>query len=202
MCELRCPMKLTKLIRNGMSYNLQDHYAGERQRRKWDQFEAKPYDLDAFIRQQFALEEKDIRSFSPLALAYIGDGIYELVIRTVTVRQGSRQVNKLHRDTSRLVKAQAQSEMMKTLLPLLTEQEADIYRRGRNAKSFSVAKNASVGDYRRATGFEALMGYLYLQGDMERLSELVQAAVAQYVPKEHEGTQTRNLYETSGQEHA
>ncbi len=164
--------------------------------------EAKPYDLDAFIRQQFALEEKDIRSFSPLALAYIGDGIYELVIRTVTVRQGSRQVNKLHRDTSRLVKAQAQSEMMKTLLPLLTEQEADIYRRGRNAKSFSVAKNASVGDYRRATGFEALMGYLYLQGDMERLSELVQAAVAQYVPKEREGTQTRNLYETSGQEHA
>ena len=123
--------------------------------------EAKPYDLDAFIRQQFALEEKDIRSFSPLALAYIGDGIYELVIRTVTVRQGSRQVNKLHRDTGRLVKAQAQSEMMKTLLPLLTEQEADIYRRGRNAKSFSVAKNASVGDYRRATGFEALMGYLY-----------------------------------------
>ncbi len=164
--------------------------------------EAKPYDLDAFIRQQFALEEKDIRSFSPLALAYIGDGIYELVIRTVTVRQGSRQVNKLHRDTSRLVKAQAQSEMMKTLLPLLTEQEADIYRRGRNAKSFSVAKNASVGDYRRATGFEALMGYLYLQGDMERLSELVQAAVAQYVPKEREGTQTRNLYETPGQEHA
>ena len=75
--------------------------------------EAKPYDLDAFIRQQFALEEKDIRSFSPLALAYIGDGIYELVIRTVTVRQGSRQVNKLHRDTSRPVKAQAQSEMMK-----------------------------------------------------------------------------------------
>ena len=164
--------------------------------------EAKPYDVDAFIRQQFALEEKDIRSFSPLALAYIGDGIYELVIRTVTVRQGSRQVNKLHRDTSRLVKAQAQSEMMKTLLPLLTEQEADIYRRGRNAKSFSVAKNASVGDYRRATGFEALMGYLYLQGDMERLSELVQAAVAQYVPKEREGTQTRNLYETPGQEHA
>ena len=164
--------------------------------------EAKPYDLDAFIRQQFALEEIDIRSFSPLALAYIGDGIYELVIRTVTVRQGSRQVNKLHRDTSRLVKAQAQSEMMKTLLPLLTEQEADIYRRGRNAKSFSVAKHASVGDYRRATGFEALMGYLYLQGDMERLSELVQAAVAQYVPKEREGTQTRNLYETSGQEHA
>ncbi len=126
--------------------------------------EAKPYDLDAFIRQQFALEEKDIRSFSPLALAYIGDGIYELVIRTVTVRQGSRQVNKLHRDTSRLVKAQAQSEMMKTLLPLLTEQEADIYRRGRNAKSFSVAKNASVGDYRRATGFEALMGTCTCRG--------------------------------------
>ena len=149
-------------------------------------------DLDAAIRRQFRLGQPPPGSYSPLALAYIGDGIYELVIRTVTVRQGSRQVNKLHRDTSRLVKAQAQSEMMKTLLPLLTEQEADIYRRGRNAKSFSVAKNASVGDYRRATGFEALMGYLYLNGNIERLTELVKAAVTDYTPKEPAGTETRN----------
>ena len=156
--------------------------------------EAKPYDLDAFIRQQFALEEKDIRSFSPLALAYIGDGIYELVIRTVTVRQGSRQVNKLHRDTSRLVKAQAQSAMMETLLPLLTKEEDDIYHRGRNAKSFTVSKHATINDYRRATGFEALMGYLYLTGRMDRLMELVKKAVEGYTPNEHAGTEARNMY--------
>lgn len=152
------------------------------------------YDLDAYIRDFFQIEKQDIRSFSPLALAYIGDGIYELIIRTMTVRRGNRQVQKLHRDTSRLVKAQAQSAMMETLLPLLSKEEADIYRRGRNAKSYTTAKNASVNDYRRATGFEALMGYLYLQGDMERLMELVQAALKQYQPAEHEGTQTRNLY--------
>ena len=73
-------------------------------------------DLDAYIRSYYQIEKKDIRSYSPLALAYIGDGIYELVIRTMMVRQGNRQVQKLHRDTSRLVKAQAQSEMMETLL--------------------------------------------------------------------------------------
>lgn len=150
-------------------------------------------DLDAYIRSYFQIEKKDIRSYSPLALAYIGDGIYELVIRTMMVRQGNRQVQKLHRDTSRLVKAQAQSEMMETLLPLLSKEEADIYRRGRNAKSFTTAKNASVNDYRRATGFEALMGYLYLQGEMERLMDLVKAAAEQYQPAEHAGTETRNL---------
>lgn len=154
------------------------------------------YDMDAYIREQFQLKKEDIRSFSPLVLAYIGDGIYELVMRTVMVRQGNRQVKKLHRDTSRFVKAQAQSEMMEILLPLLSEEEADIYRRGRNAKSFTTAKNASVNDYRRATGFEALMGYLYLQGEMERLMALVKEAVKHYTPKEHEGTETRNLYET------
>ena len=148
-------------------------------------------DLDAYIRSYYQIEKKDIRSYSPLALAYIGDGIYELVIRTMMVRQGNRQVQKLHRDTSRLVKAQAQSEMMETLL--LSKEEADIYRRGRNAKSFTTAKNASVNDYRRATGFEALMGYLYLQGEMERLMDLVKAAAEQYQPAEHAGTETRNL---------
>jgi len=150
------------------------------------------YDLDAYIRQQFQLKAQDMRTYSPLVLAYIGDGIYELVIRTVTVGQGNRQVNKLHRQTSRFVKAQAQSAMMETLLPLLDEEEVQVYKRGRNAKSYTTAKNASVNDYRRATGFEALMGYLYLQGNMGRLLELVKAALEHYTPDERIGEQTRN----------
>lgn len=148
--------------------------------------------FDAYIRERFGIAGADIRSYSPLTLAYIGDCIYELVIRTVTVRSGNKQVNKLHRETSRFVKAQAQSEMAQALQPLLTEEEADIYRRGRNAKSFSVAKNASVGDYRRATGFEALLGYLYLQGKTGRLLTLIKTAVEGYTPDENEGAETRN----------
>lgn len=152
------------------------------------------YSLDAYIRQQFGAAQHDIRTYSPLALAYIGDGVYELIIRTVVVEKGNKQVNKMHQETSRLVKAQAQAAMMGTLLPLLTEEEAAVYRRGRNAKSYTTAKNASVGDYRKATGFEALMGYLYLKGDMQRLLELVKEAVSHYIPNEHEGTETRNIY--------
>lgn len=150
------------------------------------------YDLGAYIRQQFALDKHDIRTYSPLVLAYIGDGIYELMIRSIVVEQGNRQVNKLHQQASRFVKAQAQSEMMETLLPLLSQEELQIYKRGRNAKSYTTAKNASVNDYRRATGFEALMGYLYLNGSIERLTELVRAAVTDYTPKEPIGTETRN----------
>lgn len=151
-------------------------------------------DLDASVRQQFRLGHMPPGSYSPLVLAYIGDGIYELVIRSVVVAQGNRQVKKMHQQTSRYVKAQAQSRMMETLLPLLTEEEAEIYRRGRNAKSCSAAKNASVSDYRRATGMEALMGYLYLKGETARLLELVQSAVDHYVPNERAGAETRNQY--------
>lgn len=148
--------------------------------------------LEAYILQQFGVTPPDIRGYSPLTLAYIGDGIYELVIRTVLVGQGNRQVNQLHRQASRLVKAQAQSAMMETLLPLLTEEEADIYRRGRNAKSYTTAKNASVNDYRRATGFEALMGYLYLNQKLPRLLALVREAVERYQPAEHAGAEASN----------
>lgn len=165
-----------------------DVYAG-------DEYEHTQQCMEALIRKQFHIEEKDIRSFSPLALAYIGDGIYELIIRTVIVTKGNRQVKKLHREASYLTKAQAQSAMMKILRPLLTEEEADLYRRGRNAKSFTVSKHASVNDYRRATGFEALMGYLYLTGDTDRLLYLVKEAVSGYTPNEHAGTEARNMYE-------
>lgn len=129
--------------------------------------------IDAYIKEQFQLEPVDIRTYSPLTLAYIGDGIYDLVIRSIIVGKGNTKVANLHRETSRLVKAQAQAEMMEVLQPHLTEEEADIYRRGRNAKSPTMAKNATMSDYRKATGFEALMGYLYLQDEFERLVELV-----------------------------
>lgn len=119
------------------------------------------------------MEHVDIRSYSPLALAYIGDGIYDLVIRSMIVGKGNTHANQLHRQTSQLVKAQTQSDMIEVLKPQLTEKEMAVYKRGRNAKSPTMAKNATMSDYRRATGFEALMGYLYLENQMERMMELI-----------------------------
>lgn len=126
------------------------------------------------IREQFDVKEVDIRTYSPLTLAYIGDGIYDLVIRTIVVGKGNTRANELHRKTSRVVKAHTQAEMAEKLQDLLTEEEEDIYRRGRNAKSVTMAKNATMSDYRKATGFEALMGYLYLTDRFERILFLVQ----------------------------
>lgn len=125
------------------------------------------------IRVLFALEPEDIRSYSPLTLAYVGDAVYELVIRTMIISKGNAPVNKLHKRSAALVKAPAQAQMMKVIEPLLSEEELRIYKRGRNAKSYTSAKNASVIDYRIATGFEALMGWLYLQERQERLLELI-----------------------------
>ena len=129
--------------------------------------------IDSF----FGIEGKDIRSFSPLTLAYIGDVVYEIVIRTIIVEKGNAPVNKLHHKASSLVKAVAQKAAMEKILPLLTKEEEAVYKRGRNAKSYTSAKNASVIDYRIATGFEALMGFLYLMGRNERMLELVKIAV-------------------------
>ena len=134
--------------------------------------------LNEYILRQFGMEHVDIRSYSPLALAYIGDGIYDLIIRSMIVGKGNTQANQLHRQTSQLVKAHTQSEMIGILLPELTEEEMAVYKRGRNAKSPTMAKNATMADYRRATGFEALMGYLYLENQMERMMELIKTALA------------------------
>lgn len=129
--------------------------------------------INAYILEQFGIVQGDIRSYSPLVLAYIGDAIYDLIIRSVIVGKGNARVNALHKRASRLVKAHSQAEMIQKLLPELTEKEYVIYKRGRNAKSFTMAKNATVADYRQATGFEALMGYLYLKNDLERMMELI-----------------------------
>jgi ribonuclease-3 family protein len=129
------------------------------------------------LKNLFSLEDRDLRTYSPLTLAYIGDGVYELVIRTILVKQGNCPVNQLHRQASSLVKAGTQSAMIETLQPLLTEEELGVYKRGRNAKSPTMAKNATMADYRRATGFEALMGYLYLKEDFSRMLELIYAGL-------------------------
>lgn len=126
----------------------------------------------------FQCKEVDIRTYSPLTLAYIGDAVYELVIRSVAVRRGNRPVNHLHRMTTQYVKAGTQAAMIETLADVLTEEEADIYRRGRNAKPYTKAKNATLQEYHKATGMEALMGYLYLTGRTERMIELVQEGIS------------------------
>lgn len=123
------------------------------------------------------MEDVDLRTYSPLTLAYIGDAIYDLIIRTLIVKQGNSRPEKMHKRASALVKASAQAEMIERLLPMLTEEEHAIYKRGRNAKSYTMAKNATMLDYRKATGFEALMGYLYLKEDMSRLIDLVKAGL-------------------------
>ena len=134
-------------------------------------------ELKKGFHEAFHLEEKDLRTYSPLTLAYIGDGVYELVIRTVLVKKGNCPVNQLHRKASSLVKAASQSAMMEFIEPMLTEEEHSVYRRGRNAHSPTMAKHATMADYRRATGFEALMGYLYLKEDYSRIVELVRKGI-------------------------
>ena len=131
------------------------------------------FDFVSYMNELFQMEEVDIREYSPLTLAYIGDCIYDLVIKSLVINEGNKQVNKLHQETSKLVQASAQSLMMRTMQEHLTEEEHAVYKRGRNAKSVSPAKNQSITDYRRATGFEALLGYLYLKKDYKRLLELV-----------------------------
>ena len=130
-----------------------------------------------YLSRQFELPELELQQYSPLTLAYIGDGVYELVIRTILVKKANCPVNRLHKKASSLVKASAQSGMMEILEPLLTEEEKSVYRRGRNAHSATMAKHATMADYRRATGFEALMGYLYLKEDFSRILELVHAGL-------------------------
>ena len=116
-----------------------------------------------YLKEKFSLPQVDIQTYSPLTLAYIGDAAYELVVRTFLVDQGNSRPDKLHRKASSMVKAAAQAAMAEALKDSLTEEELSVYRRGRNAKSPTMAKNASMSDYRKATGFEALMGCLYLE---------------------------------------
>lgn len=129
--------------------------------------------LLAKIKQEFECKDVDLRTYSPLTLAFLGDCVYDIIIRTVVVERGNRAPQGLHKKKSYLVNAKTQKDLVESIQDILTPDEEDIYRRGRNAKSYTTAKNASVGDYRKATGFEALLGYLYLNDQMDRVLFLV-----------------------------
>ena len=131
------------------------------------------FGFEHYIQKIPGMSEIDAKECSPLVLAYIGDCVFDLIIKTMAAGRGNRPVHKLHEETSRYVQASAQSFMMRSMQEHLTEEEHAIYRRGRNSRTVSPAKNQSITDYRRATGFEALIGYLYLRREYERLTERV-----------------------------
>ena len=131
------------------------------------------------LQKEFECEEVDLRKYSPLTLAFLGDCVFDLIIRTVIVERGNRAAESLHKKKSAIVKAQTQAQMAEAILESLSEEEVTIYKRGRNAKSYTTAKNASVTDYRKATGFEALLGYLYLQNKEDRIIDLIKLALEQ-----------------------
>jgi ribonuclease-3 family protein len=136
----------------------------------WEQSREKAFEL-------LNLKPVDIRTYSPLSLAFIGDGVYELIIRTIIVHQGSVQVHKLNNRSSQWAKATTQCQLAKKIEEYLTEEEYAVFRRGVNAKPHSKAKNASVREYLEATGLEALSGYLYLTGQYERMLYLVKTGM-------------------------
>ena len=122
--------------------------------------------------------DADIRTFSPLALAFLGDAVYSLIIRTSVLARGNRQAEKLHNETTRLVCAQKQAAIGKAIYDILTTEEKKVYRRGRNSHPMHHAKGASLEEYLQATALETLCGYLYLQGRTNRLMELIRTGLS------------------------
>lgn len=131
------------------------------------------------IHSFFPKEETDIRTYAPLKLAYLGDAVFEIIIRTLIIESTGGPVKNLHQRASSLVNARSQAELAAAMMDSLTEDEMAAYRHGRNAKTSSVAKHADIHDYRNATGLEALFGYLYLTGQSGRAVELLRLAMNQ-----------------------
>lgn len=129
------------------------------------------------IKKEFECKEVDVRAYSPLTLAYVGDAVYEVVIRTVIAERANRAANELHKRAVKYVQAGAQAAIINALQEILTEEEQAVFKRGRNAKSNTSAKNASITDYRKATGFEALIGFLYLTDQMDRVLYLIKEGI-------------------------
>ena len=130
------------------------------------------------INSQFGLEKVELRTYSPLALAFIGDSLYDVVVKTVIVERGNCQVNKLQNRTAQIVKAVTQAKLYDYLKDgHISEEEEAVMRRGRNEKPYTKAKNASYGEYCKATGLEALVGYLFLKNETQRLVELIKLGI-------------------------
>lgn len=137
--------------------------------------------LPEIIREVYGYKEHDPEQYSPLALAYIGDTVFDLIVRLKAVTGHSEPMKKINKRAVSVVNATTQAAMLKReILPKLTEEEEKIYKRGRNAKSYTSAKNANIIDYRSATGFEALIGWLYLSDRMDRILELVLPVIPEY----------------------
>ena len=119
------------------------------------------------------MEKERAKLVNPVVLAFVGDAVYSLYVRERLVFKGEGKPSELQKAASRLVSARGQSDFLNELLPLLTEEEEELYKRGRNAKKATKSKNASVGEYNRSTGFETVLGYLYLTGNKVRLDELL-----------------------------
>ena len=117
-------------------------------------------------------EKERVKQMNPVVLAFIGDAVYTLLVREKLALSYQYKTGELDRRTAEIVSAHGQSERLNAVLPLLTEEEEDIFKRGRNAKKPTKSKNASVGEYVRSTGFEALLGFLYLTGQTQRIEEL------------------------------
>lgn len=129
--------------------------------------------LEECIRSSFALPEKDWEQYTPLTLAYLGDCVFDMVVRTVLVKRSQVRSGKIHQKASGIVRAVSQARIAEALKEDLTDEEAAVFRRGRNASPDHNAKNATRREYLEATGLEALIGYLYLKGENERLVELI-----------------------------
>lgn len=129
------------------------------------------------IHAAFPCREKDIRSFSSLNLAFLGDAVFEIIIRTLIVEKYGGPVKNMHRRSSGLVNAASQAGLATAMQQDLTEEEQSVFRHGRNAKTLSVPKNADIRDYHNATGLEALFGFLYLTGRSQRAVELLKSAL-------------------------
>ena len=128
-----------------------------------------------FINREKDLQ--DVKLLSPLVWAYVGDSVYEMFIRTNLVNKSNAKPHKLHIESIKYVKAKAQAEILKKISDKLTEEELDVVRRGRNTENHHVAKNADVADYSQSTGFEALIGYLYLTRQDNRLEEILKMCI-------------------------
>lgn len=132
------------------------------------------------ISETFDLKSFKPNTYSPVTLAYIGDSIYELVIRTIIMSGGSKAVAKMHNESRGFVNANTQAVMYHAVMPILTEEEADVMKRGRNAKSGRAPKSADLQTYKHATGFEALIGYLYISDQVDRVIELIKIGIDAY----------------------
>ena len=134
-------------------------------------------DIVSNMRKDFDIKPMEVLNLHPLVLAYIGDAVYEVYIRTMLVINKKTNVNMLHKMSIKYVNAKAQSDIIHRIMDKLTQDEQDVVRRGRNAKSATAPKHAEITDYRYSTGYEALIGYLYLTNDIERLKYILRLSV-------------------------